>query len=163
MPDGHPATVTAPIAAPLVIAPVTLHAIATATPPHVLDQDAVEQRSRAVFAGRGEAFDRLLPVYRNAGIETRYSCVPIEWYLEPCGWHDRNALFIDNAVAVLRDAATRVLASAGLTAADIDAMVIASTTGIATPSLDARLMQVMNFRDDVIRMPISRPAPKPPE
>lgn len=154
MPDGHPVTAPSPHIAQAPPAPVTLHAIATATPPHVLNQDDVENRSRAVFAGRGEAFDRLLPVYRNAGIDTRYSCVPIEWYLQPCGWRDRNALFIDNAVAVLRDAATKALAAADLAAADIDALVVASTTGIATPSLEAHLMQVMDFRPDVVRLPI---------
>lgn len=154
MPDGQPSN--GPVAGPATdtTTPVYLHATSTAVPPHVLHQDDVLSRSKALFNGRGEAFERLLPIYQNAGIDTRYSCVPIEWYLRSSGWHDRNALFIDSAVDLLQSAAADCLDDADLAAADVDVLIVASTTGIATPSLDARLMQIMDFRPDVVRLPI---------
>jgi alkylresorcinol/alkylpyrone synthase len=80
--------------------------------------------------------------------------VPIEWFLTPSNWKDRNALFIDNAVDLLAQAAESCLAQAGVGFAAIDGLVTVSTTGIATPSLDARLMERLPFRRDVARLPI---------
>ena len=61
--------------------------------------------ARRLFQAQGSNIDRMLPVYDNAGIETRYSCVPLDWYREPTGWKERNAIFVDNAVELLRRAA----------------------------------------------------------
>jgi alkylresorcinol/alkylpyrone synthase len=131
-----------------------LLSLATAVPPHVLSQQAVAERARRLFADRSVELERLLPVFDNAGVATRYSCVPLEWYLKPSDWKTRNSLYIENAVSLLYQAATRCLDAAGLAPADIDAVVTVSTTGIATPSLDARLMQGLALRRDVQRLPI---------
>lgn len=133
---------------------VTLGALACAVPGHVMRQDDVVRRVKALFGDRRLDIDRLLPAFANAGIETRRSCVPIEWYLEPSNWKDRNALFIDNAVALLAEAAEACLVQAGLPCAAIDGLVTVCTTGIATPSLDARLMERLPFRRNVARLPI---------
>lgn len=133
---------------------VALTSLATAVPDHVLRQEDVARRVRALFGGRRLDIDRLLPAFGNAGIETRRSCVPIEWYLTPSDWKTRSALFIDNAVELLAAAAESCLARAGLSAAAVDAIVTVCTTGVATPSLDARLMERLPFRRDVVRLPI---------
>ncbi|MFQ5773614.1 MAG: type III polyketide synthase [Kiloniellaceae bacterium] len=134
--------------------PVRLLSLATAVPPFLLRQEDVVERARHLFLANGADIERMLPVYDNAGIRTRYSCVPIEWYNAPSGWKDRNALFIDNAVALLRRAAEQCLTRAGVDAQSVDTIVAVSTSGIATPSLDARLMEEMPFRRDVDRLPI---------
>lgn len=131
-----------------------LQSLALAWPRHVLRQEDVAANGAEMFATTHGGFERLAPIYRNALIETRHSCVPIEWYLKPHSFSERNALFLENAVPLLAEAAGKALEQAGLGAADIDAMVVVCTTGIATPGLDARLMQVMPFRPDVRRAPI---------
>jgi alkylresorcinol/alkylpyrone synthase len=95
-----------------------------------------------------------LPVFANSGIDQRFSCVPIEWYHDAHGWTDRSALYVDNAVALLERAAQDCLARANLGAHDIDAVVTVSTTGIATPSLDAILVGRLGLRSDVRRLPV---------
>ena len=132
-----------------------LAAIATAVPPYAIDQEAVVRRAQPHYEGLGVAdLDHMLPVFANSGIERRYSCVPIEWYEEPHGWTDRNGLYLDNAASLLERAARDCLDRAGLTPRDIDAVVTVSTTGIATPSLDALLIDRMGMRADVRRLPI---------
>jgi alkylresorcinol/alkylpyrone synthase len=128
-------------------------ALQTAVPPFVLDQDAVSARARVLFAGRPD-IERMLPVYANTGIARRYSCVPIEWYAEPHGWRDRTALYVENAVALFEEVTHRCLAEAGLEPADLDAIVTVSTTGVATPSLDALVVEKMRLRRDIQRLPI---------
>ena len=132
-----------------------LLALATAVPPYLIGQEEAAQRARALFAESiPETIDHMLPVFGNAGIERRYSCVPIDWYAEPHGWRDRNTVYINNALDLLERAARKCLASAGLEPRDMDGIVAVSTTGIATPSLDALLIDRLALRPDIKRLPI---------
>jgi alkylresorcinol/alkylpyrone synthase len=131
-----------------------LLALATAVPPYALHQSDVRARATRLFASAGDEVKHLLPVFENAGIETRYSCVPIEWYDEDAGWKERNRIYLDNAVALLEQVTRACLDQAALPAEAIDAIVVVSTTGIATPSLDALLMERLGLRRDVQRLPI---------
>lgn len=133
--------------------PVRLAAVATAVPPYVLEQPDVADRVRALF-GDEALVARLLPVFENSGIERRYSCVPVEWYYESHGWRDRNAIYVESALALLERAARDALERAGARVDDVRAIVAVSTTGIATPSLDALLVERMGLPRTVQRLPI---------
>jgi alkylresorcinol/alkylpyrone synthase len=128
--------------------------IATAVPPFQMKQSDVARVTKELFGTSFSDFERLQQIYGNAAINTRYSCVPISWYSEAHGFKDRNALFVKHAVNLLEEAATRALIQAGLTPADIDVVVSVSTSGIATPSLDALIIERMQLRRDVERLPI---------
>jgi len=134
--------------------PVRLAAVATAVPPIVLAQGEAVSRARRIFAGARDDVERLLPAFGNAGIGTRRSCVPFEWFEREHDWPERTALFIEHAVELLAECAIAALERAGVAAGEIDAIVCVSTTGVATPSLEARLMERMPFRRDVMRLPI---------
>jgi alkylresorcinol/alkylpyrone synthase len=131
-----------------------LLAIATAVPAHGFRQQDVRDRIPTVFPECREEVERLLPVFLNAGIETRYSCVPLDWYERDHGWTDRNDLYVRHSTDLIEQAARRCLDQAGLPACEVDGLVVASTTGVATPSLDALLMERMDFRRDILRLPI---------
>jgi alkylresorcinol/alkylpyrone synthase len=131
-----------------------LRSLATAVPGHKLTQHAVKAAARDWFANFDGDLDTMLGVFDNAGIETRYSCVPLDWFARPEAWSERNRLYVEHGLALLEDAATRCLEEAGLTPRDVDALVTVSTSGIATPSLDARLMEQVPFRRDVHRLPV---------
>jgi alkylresorcinol/alkylpyrone synthase len=135
-------------------ADAALLALATAVPPHRIDQAAVRDSARAYFGARTGIFEHLEPVFANARIETRYACQPFEWYLQPHGFEEKTAVYTENAVALGRAAAEEALAAVQLSPGDIDAIVCVSSTGVMTPSLDARLMNLMDFRPDTIRLPI---------
>src|SRR5437899_262604 len=130
-----------------------LLAVAIAVPPYPLDQNDVAERVKLLF-GRSPDLDRLLPVFLNTGIDRRYSCVPIEWYDSAHGWPERNRIYLASALDLLEAATQRVLCLAGLRKDDIDSIVVVSTTGIATPSLDALLIERMGLRRTVRRLPI---------
>lgn len=130
-----------------------LLALQSAVPPHVIAQADAARYAGNLFA-QVRDIARLLPVFENTGIRQRHSCVPIEWYLADHGWQDRTRLYIDNAVALLETVTQRLLAEAALKPEDLDAIVTVSTTGIATPSLDALLMERMGLRRDIRRLPV---------
>ncbi len=131
-----------------------LLSLATAVPPYRLPQPDVAAMAPEIFAGLGGRLECLLPVYKNAGIATRYSCVPLDWYLKPSGWKERNALYVDNALTLIAQAASDCLEKAGLAPEAVDTLIVVSTTGLSTPSLDAHLMDRMPFRRDLQRLPV---------
>src|SRR5207244_3711680 len=79
-PDPTPCRVIIGNRGTLAMTEPRLLALATAVPPYTLRQSDVRARARHLFAGAAGEMERLLPVFENAGIATRYSCVPIEWY-----------------------------------------------------------------------------------
>ncbi len=131
-----------------------LEAVATAVPSHVISQDDAVREAARHWGGAFADTQRLKAIFQNADIHTRRSCVPFTWYLDSHPFAERNDLYVENAVALLEEAAGRCLDEAGLGAEAIDMLVVASTTGIATPSLDALLVERMAFRRDVQRLPI---------
>lgn len=133
---------------------VRVLSVATAVPPYALDQPAVMARARSLFARQGGDIERLLPVFANSGIERRYSCVPIEWYEDDHAWADRNKLYIESALDLLEKLTLDCAEQAGIGLDEIDNIVTVSSTGIATPSLDALLMERLKFRTDCQRLPI---------
>lgn len=134
--------------------PLRLVSIATATPPHRATQGEIREQARAVFSGDGDLFQRLEPVYDNAGVETRYFSRPLDWFLNPRGWTISNAAYLEVAEDLLVQAAGDALEKAGLQADAIDTIVTISSTGVATPSLEARLLNRLGFRSDVKRLPV---------
>ena len=131
-----------------------LLSLATAVPDQILHQAEVAGAARAVFEDELAHFQHLLPVYANTGIETRHACLPLQWYQAPHDFDERNKLNIRHAVQLLERVAAEALESAGLDVAEIDLIVTVSSTGIATPTLDALLLERLSFRRDVQRLPI---------
>ena len=131
-----------------------LAALATAVPAYDLPQAEVAERAAAMFSTTPGGFARLAPIYANAEIEHRHSSAPIDWFLEPHSFGERNDLFLKSGVNLLVQAAERALVQADLQPADIDSIVTICSTGIATPGLEARLMEQVPFRRDVERTPV---------
>ncbi|HKX92931.1 MAG TPA: type III polyketide synthase [Sphingomicrobium sp.] len=132
----------------------SLLSLATAVPPHVIRQDDAKALGREAFRGRKQLFDRLSSVFDNAGIATRNLVAPAHWYLADHGWRDRNQVYLQAGERLFVEAASGAIGQAGLAGSDIDGVVCVSTTGIATPSLEARAGPGLGLRDDVRRVPV---------
>jgi alkylresorcinol/alkylpyrone synthase len=128
--------------------------LATAVPPHVVEQSEAKARAREAFGGNKALFDRLSGVFDNAGIARRHIVAPQDWYMSSHGWHDRNDLYLEASENLFVEAASAAIEQAGLVPDQIDGVVTVSTTGIATPSLDARAAPRVGFRNDVRRVPV---------
>ncbi len=136
------------------ITPVTLLSLATATPPNVIRQNDALATARELMAHEFRDFERMRSVFANAGIAERQLARPVEWYLQPRDFTERTAVYLEVALDLFVIAAERALAEASLDADAIDTIVTVSSTGIATPSLEARAMAGMGFRSDVVRVPV---------
>ena len=132
-----------------------IRSLATSVPSYRITQDEVRDFGARFFAENVAGLDRLLGVYENAAIGAGYCCLPKNWYAEGGhGFEEKNRLYLENAVALLKEATVECLDAGDTDPDDIDLIVAVSTTGIATPSLEARLMTELPFRRDVQRLPI---------
>jgi alkylresorcinol/alkylpyrone synthase len=131
-----------------------LNSIGCAVPEYVTFQEDVAERTRRVFGLRMPEFERLAPVFENAGIEKRHSVRPGDWYEQDRSWTDRTQVYLSEATALFIAAARVALERAGISGAEIDCVVTVSSTGIATPSLETRAAAALDLRPHVARVPV---------
>lgn len=133
---------------------IALSGLGTALPKHRLSQADALAVVRTQFQERFPEFERLVPVFQNAGIENRAIAMPLDWYLEPRSLSERNSAYLDIATQLFIEATKNALAAAKINAADVDAVVTISSSGIATPTLEARASAELGFRCDILRVPV---------
>ncbi len=126
-----------------------IRSVATALPPHRVTQAEALAGCRRLWGD-----DPMLRVFETSGVETRYCAFPNEYYLDGRTFEQRNADWIEQATILGERAARAALDAAGLRPRDVDHFYFATTTGLATPSVDARLAQRMGMRADVVRNPL---------
>ena len=131
-----------------------LLSLATSVPPHQFDQKQVLSVALGVMSGRLAEFEAVESLFANTGIRHRYAVKPIEWYIEQRGWPERTSAFLEGAEALFLDVARKAIARADLAAGDVNTVVTVCSTGIATPTLEARVASQMGFRSDVARVPL---------
>jgi alkylresorcinol/alkylpyrone synthase len=131
-----------------------LVSLATSVPPYQFHQKQILEAATGLMADRYPQFETLSSLFANTGIHHRYGVKPIEWYLKPRGWPERTEAFLEGAESLFLDVARKAIARADLDPSDIDTVVTVCSTGIATPTLEARVAGKMGFRADVSRVPV---------
>jgi alkylresorcinol/alkylpyrone synthase len=129
-------------------------AVGTATPPHVLSQADVRAFARGFFSRDLPHIDRLLGAFDHTGIETRHLACPLSWYETPHSFAEKNEIYRRVAVELGHEAAERALQQADVARSDIAAIVLVSSTGLSTPSLDGALLQRLDLPRTAHRVPI---------
>lgn len=133
--------------------------ISTYKPPYTLEQSNIEQLTKELFKDKIAQLDRLLKVFENGDIETRHFCVPLEWHQTEHTFEERNDLYIELATKYSVEAIQACLQNnfflqKTIRTEEIDAIIFVSSTGISTPSIDARVMNHLPFSDRLKRIPI---------
>jgi alkylresorcinol/alkylpyrone synthase len=131
-----------------------LVSLATSVPAHTFLQKDVLAAAWDIFGSRFPDYERFASIYTNTGIIKRHGVKPFDWYLTQRGWPERTEAFLEGAEALFIEVAGKALVRANTRAADVDTVVTVCSTGIATPSLDARVHRRMGFRSDVSRVPV---------
>ena len=131
-----------------------LLSLATVAPEHVIRQSDVAYHAAKVFGGALRDYERLSKVFDTVGVSERHAVLPLEWYLTEQRFTERTSAYIAAATDLFCEAASKALDQAELKASDIATVVTVSSTGIATPSLEARAAARLGFRADVRRVPV---------
>jgi alkylresorcinol/alkylpyrone synthase len=125
-----------------------------AFPPYAVPQETARDAVRRLFARRIPELDRLLSVFDHSRIEERRFMMPLEWYLTPRTPMERNRVYLEGGLELLLEAVRECLKKAGRPPGEVDHLIWVSSTGHATPTLDARLINRLGFRPDTTRLPV---------
>ncbi|MFD4692693.1 type III polyketide synthase [Streptomyces sp. NPDC058463] len=123
-------------------------------PPHRHTQRAVTDMVARTCLPAGADRRVLDRIHENARVRTRNMVLPLERYGELDGFGAANDVFIGAAVDLGGQAVRGALRAAGLRPADVDLLMFTSVTGVAAPSIDARLVGRLGLRPDVKRLPV---------
>ncbi len=134
--------------------PPLIRAVGRALPKHYANQETLIAAFRDIWAGAHFNVERLEELHRAVHVSGRYLAAPIEQYKELTSFARRNEVWTQVAVDLGEAAIRTALQSAGLAPRDIDHLFFVTTTGIATPSIDARLVNRLDLRPDLRRTPI---------
>ncbi len=128
-------------------------AVATAFPEHWYDQRTITEYLVAAF-GDERLSSRLRNLHANTRIDGRHLALPLERYGELTDFTATNAAWIECALRLGERAVRSALDRAGLRPADVDAIYFSTVTGLASPSLDALLLNRLGCRPDTRRIPM---------
>ena len=126
----------------------------TALPSNWVDQETLISVFREQWAREHFNVERIEELHRSVQVGGRYLALPLEQYLPLKRFSERNDAFNQVSLEMGELAIRRALDGAGLQPRDVDHLFFVTVTGIATPSLDARLMNRLGLRPDVKRTPI---------
>lgn len=132
-----------------------IHSIATYSPSHTVNQQEVKAFAKEIFSNSRFNLNRLLTVFDNTQIDRRTVLKELEWYGKSRSFKERNEEFCELGLELSTTVCQKVIQQAGLTPQDIDVLIVITSSGFVTPTLDARIIDELGFRDDIIRMPIT--------
>src|SRR5579875_2591650 len=126
---------------------------ATALPRHYYPQEILLEGFRRHWGDKLARFQILERLHASTQVDGRYLALPMERY-PLANWGEANNCWIEASLELGQQAICRALQQAGIGSADIGAFFFVSITGVASPSIDARLINRMKLNPRMKRIPI---------
>lgn len=117
-------------------------------------QDEVKDFARQFFSRGREDIGRMINVFDNSMIETRHFSQPREWFYKSHGFVERNETYVKNACYLSTEAITNCIKKINADYSGFDHIIFVSSTGVATPTIDALLINELKLDPHLKRTPI---------
>ncbi len=122
--------------------------------PYKTDQQDVKKQAHELFSANFPQTDRLIFAFDNTEIITRNFCKPLSYYAQPNTFEERNNDYIQLATQYSIQAIEDCVIKAKVKKEDITDILFVSTTGLATPSIDALIINKMRLNPNINRTPV---------
>jgi len=135
---------------------VTIKTVAKALPPYTKTTAEILPFLDLWLLGQEARFVRKVKkIFENAGVERRYSVMEPELVFREASFEKRNRIYAKEAIALGRRCLQQALQQAGWEPVQLDYIITVSCTGIMIPSLDAYLINALQLRQDIVRLPVT--------
>jgi alkylresorcinol/alkylpyrone synthase len=121
---------------------------------YTIGQDRTKEFAQNLFNETYGNLDKMIEVFDNAYIKTRNFCVPVEFFESDRTFEYKNNLYVEIALGKSIEAINTCLKKSGLDKSEITDLIFVSTTGLATPSIDALIINKMRLNPNINRMPL---------
>ncbi len=136
--------------------PVRITSVAKQLPPYTRETKDILPFVELWLEGQEDRFKRkVLKIFENAAVDRRYSIMDAEEVFLKTSFEEKNDIYIREGIKLAEASLMRALIKANLEAKDIDYIITVSCTGIMIPSLDAYLINRLNMRQDIVRLPVT--------
>ncbi len=122
--------------------------------PHKTSQQEAKKQAQDMFSVNFPEASRLIFAFDNTEIITRNFCKPLSYYTKPNTFEERNNEYIANSLQYSVEAIEDCVKKAGINKEDITDILFVSTTGLATPSMDALIINKMRLNPHINRIPV---------
>ncbi len=128
--------------------------VATALPPNRYEQEILLQAAHVAWDKRLEQPGILDRLFRRVGVDERHLCLPVEAYPALASFREKNDAWIASSLELGCRAVREALEKADVKSEQLGALFFVSITGVANPSIDARLLNLLHLPRHLKRMPI---------
>lgn len=125
-----------------------------AFPSHVISQQTIKETVCGVFSDSFQDLDRMMTIFDHSRIETRQFMMPLAWYQQAQSQGERTRVYQQDGLKLIVEATRSCLHQAGCQPDEIDQIIFVSSTGHATPTLDAHLVNLLGMRPGTSRVPV---------
>jgi alkylresorcinol/alkylpyrone synthase len=133
---------------------VRIASVASAVPEYRFPQEVITAAFKGYWNSKLQEPEKLDWLHSRVGVDFRHLAFPLDRYPQFSTWGEANAAWLEAAEELGERAIDTALDRAGMSRQDLNALIVVSITGIASPSLDARLINRMTLRPDIKRTPI---------
>ena len=135
---------------------VKITSVATQLPPYTRSTSEIIPFLKVWLSGQEERYQRkVIKLFENAGVERRYSIMDAEEVFLHTSFEAKNDIYKRETIKLAEGALTKALDKANITPTDIDFIITVSCTGIMIPSVDAYLINKLNMKQDIVRLPVT--------
>jgi alkylresorcinol/alkylpyrone synthase len=135
---------------------VKITSVATQLPPYTRSTEEIIPFLKVWLTGQDERYQRkVIKLFENAGVERRYSIMDAEEVFLHTSFEEKNDIYKRESIKMAEGALTKSLNKASLTPTDIDFIITVSCTGIMIPSVDAYLINKLEMKQDIVRLPVT--------
>jgi alkylresorcinol/alkylpyrone synthase len=128
--------------------------VGSAFPENYYRQEVIREALKHRWAGKLENPQVLDRLHASVGVQGRHLALPIPAYQELTTWGRANNAWIAAAQQLGKQALCHALNDAGMATGDLGAIFFVSVTGIASPSIEGRLINLMGLPPNIKRIPI---------
>lgn len=135
---------------------VKITSVATQLPPYTRSTEEIIPYLKVWLSRQEERYQRkVIKLFENAGVDKRYSIMDAEEVFLKTSFEEKNDIYKRETIKLAEGALTKALNKASLTPKDIDFIITVSCTGIMIPSVDAYLINNLDMKQDIVRLPVT--------